>query len=247
MTGQYTNTTRRVLQQATIFTLLFITGVQAMAQRRQLYREERDYKAYYFGMSLGYVNTYLHPSKDSSFIASDSILVAEPLASPGFALGLMATARLNNRFELRFNPQLILGVSRQFNYRLGSRQLFEDTVRKEQIQSTLLTFPLQVKFNSDRINNFKVYMMAGVKADLDLASNASAKNAEDKIKLKKSDYGVELGIGFNFFLPFVTVTPEIKFSNGLSNIHSRDAALKYSSNIDKLNSRMIVFSILLEE
>ena len=61
------------------------------------------------------------------------------------------------------------------------------------------SFPLQVKLQSDRIGNFRVYMMSGVKGDIDLASNARAKKAEDLVKIKKYDYGVELGLGFNFF------------------------------------------------
>jgi hypothetical protein len=90
-------------------------------------------------------------------------------------------------------------------------------------------------------------MMAGLKYDMDLASNSTARNAEDMVKLKRSDYGYEAGIGLNFFFPFVTFSPEIKVSNGLSNIHSRDANLKYSNVLGNLQSRMITFSIILED
>jgi hypothetical protein len=34
-------------------------------------------------------------------------MTANPLNSPGFSLGLLATTRLSNRFEMRFNPQLM--------------------------------------------------------------------------------------------------------------------------------------------
>ena len=90
-------------------------------------------------------------------------------------------------------------------------------------------------------------MMGGLKYDYDLASNSSARNAENLVKLTKSDIGYEAGIGFNFFLPVVTISPEIKVSNGLSNVHSRDVNLKYSNVIDKLQSRMLVISIILEQ
>lgn len=89
--------------------------------------------------------------------------------------------------------------------------------------------------------------MAGVKFDMDLSSNSAARNADDMIKLKRNDFGLETGIGFNFYLPFVTVSPEIKISYGLSNIHQPDPALKYSNVLDKIQSRMIVFSIHLED
>jgi hypothetical protein len=109
-----------------------------------------------------------------------------------------------------------------------------------------MSFPLQVRLKSDRINNFRVYTLAGVKYDFDLASNSGARNADNIVKVKKSDYGVEGGIGFQFFFPYFILSPEIKFSYGLSNVHSRDESLRYSSVIDKMNSRMILFSLHFE-
>ncbi len=223
------------------------TSAQGIFSAKPVYRESRDYKPFYFGISLGYVNATLHPSKSEIFLAHDSILVAEPVSSPGYSVRLMANARLSNRFEARFNPGLILGVSRQFTYTLGSRESFENIVEIQTVQSNIATFPLSVKFNSDRIHNFKVYMLAGATFNYDLASNATARNADDLLKLNRTDIAAELGIGFNFFLPFVTVSPEIKFSNGLTNVHATDANLKYSNILGPLQGRMLFFTIHLEE
>jgi len=215
--------------------------------RKPLYREERDLKPYYFGLSLGGAQTGLHPSKSMYFLENDSILVAEPGKAPGYSVRLLGTLKLTNRFEFRINPGLILGVDRSFKYILGSRELFEPEVEQRVIQSNIATFPFHVKLNSDRIGNFRVYSLAGFKYDIDLASNAKVKNLETLVALKPGDFGAEVGIGFNFFLPFVTVSPEIKFSNGFSNLHNRDVNNKYSAVLDKVSSRMILFTIHLEE
>ena len=66
------------------------------------------------------------------------------------------------------------------------------------------------------------------------------------VKIKKYDFGPEFGIGFNFFFESFIFSPEIKISNGMKNIHSRDENLKFSNVFDKIQSRMIVFSIHLE-
>jgi hypothetical protein len=89
-------------------------------------------------------------------------------------------------------------------------------------------------------------MLGGGKLDYDLASNAKARKAEDMIKIGKTDYGIEGGLGFNFYFKSFIFSPEIKISNGLGNLHTRDEKLKYSSVLDKIQSRMIVFSIHLE-
>ena len=162
-------------------------------------------------------------------------------------LALLGTLQLSHRFAVRANPQLIIGGAKYFTYNLKYPTLDEHEVEKKTLPSTIVSFPFQLKFNSDRIGNFRTFLFGGVKYDMDLASNSQARNAEDLVKLNKNDFGVEAGIGFNFFFPFVTFSPEIKISNGLSNIHSRDANLKYSNVLDKLQSRMIVFSIVLED
>lgn len=226
--------------------ILIFSFFSAQAQR-ELNRPNHDQMPYYFGLSLSYNNSYLHPEKHPMFLQNDSILTVEPGRSGGLALGLAATANLSRHFELRFIPQLILGGAKYFTYTLKYPTELEPAYQKKTIPSTIVSFPMQLKFNSDRIDNFRVYMMGGFKYDYDLASNSSARNAENLVKLTKGDFGYEAGIGFNFYLPVVTVSPEIKVSNGLSNVHSRDANLKYSNVLDKLQSRMIVFSIILEQ
>ena len=110
----------------------------------------------------------------------------------------------------------------------------------------MLGFPVQLKFLSDRIDNFRVYMLAGVNYQYDLASNATARKADDMVKLRPYDFSVEAGIGFQFFFPVFILSPELKISNGIINEHSRDPNLIFSNNIDKLRSRMIVFSLIFE-
>ena len=61
------------------------------------------------------------------------------------------------------------------------------------------------------------------------------------MKLEKFDYGIEAGMGFNFYFPSFIFSPEVKVSNGLRNIHSRDENLKYSNVIDRIQSSMIMF------
>jgi hypothetical protein len=79
-----------------------------------------------------------------------------------------------------------------------------------------------------------------------MASNARAKKAEELVKIQSFDYGPEFGIGFNFFFPSFIFSPEIKISNGMRNIHARDENLKFSNVFDKIQSKMIVFTIHLE-
>jgi hypothetical protein len=219
---------------------------QAAAQPADLNLYDHDSKPYYFGITLGVNLARFHTELHPRFLADDSVLVAEPVNSGGMTLGLHATARLSDRFQLRFNPQLMF-MERSIFYKLKYPDPIENSVDiTKKVESVTVAFPIQIKFQSDRIGNFRVYMLAGIKGEIDLASNARAKRAEDLVKIKKYDFGPELGLGFNFFFESFIFSPEIKISNGLNNIHSRDAALKYSSVFDRIFSRQIVLSIHIE-
>lgn len=226
--------------------ILFVcSDTSVSAQERELYQTDHDAKSYYFGITLGGNIGRFQMEPHPRFLMYDTVLVTEPLNAGGFALGLSATMKLTNRFEARINPQLMF-TERSIFYKLKYPDPLDGTDVTKKVESVIFTFPFQLKFNSDRIGNFRVYMLGGVKTEIDLAANARARRAEDLVKLEKSDYGVELGLGFNFYFPSFILSPEIKLSNGIRNIHSRDENLKYSNVIDRIQSRMIVFSIHLE-
>jgi hypothetical protein len=228
-----------------LLTILFSCTYSSISAQRELYQSDHDSKPYYFGITLGGNISRFQMEPHPRFLMYDTVQVAEPLNAGGFALGLSATGKLSNRFEARFNPQLLF-TERSIFYKLKYPDPLDGKEVTKRVESVIFSFPFQLKFNSDRIGNLRVYMMGGVKADVDLAANARARSAEDLVKLEKSDYGVELGVGFNFFFPSFILSPELKLSNGLRNIHSRDVNLKYSNVIDRIQSRMIVFSIHLE-
>lgn len=226
---------------------LFMALSNAAQAQKVLYQEEHDEKPYYFGISLGISKASFHTHLHPSFLTQmpDSIMEALPTRNGGFNLGLLATLRLNRHFQLRFNPMLMF-MERNILY----RQRFADPefgyeITKK-VESVITSFPVHVKFNSDRIGNFRVYMLAGGKFDLDLASNAKARKAEDMIRIKNSDYGIEAGVGFNFYFPSFILSPEIKISNGMNNLHDRNENLNYSRVLDKIQSRMIMFTIHIE-
>lgn len=217
----------------------------AKAQFSEMYLPDHDAKPYYFGITLSYNTSHFQASPSPRTLQYDSVLVADTRNGKGFGLGLQATARLNKRFEVRFNPQLIF-AQKDIYYRLKYPTPLEDSSQLKMVESTLLSFPIHLKFRSDRIGNFRVYTFAGLKFDYDLASKSSNRRAEDLVKLKKIDYGVEAGMGMNFYFPSFIFSPEIRISNGLSNIHSPEKDNKYSNVINQLQSRMIIFAIHLE-
>jgi hypothetical protein len=206
--------------------------------------EDHDSKPYHFGINLGFNKSHFSFTNHPRFLQYDSIMDVESINSAGINLAWLVNIRMSDHFDLRLHPLDLTFSEKAFLY---TEKYAEDSnLVEKKVQSITLSFPVHIKFSSDRINNFKVYTIAGAKFDYDLASNAGARKAEELIKLNKKDVSVELGLGFHFYFPVFVLTPEIKLSSGLFNLHDRDPDLRYSNVIDKINSKMITFSLTVE-
>jgi len=215
-----------------------------MAQLRDAINQEgHDDKPYHFGINLGYNKSHFSFTHHPRFLQYDSIMDVESINSAGINLAWLVNIRMSDHFDLRVHPLDLTFSEKAFLY---TEKYTTDSLIEKKVQSITLSFPVLIKFSSDRIDNFKVYTIAGGKFDYDLASNAGARKAEDLVKLKPSDLSVELGLGCNIYFPYFVLSPEIKLSSGLVNLHSRDPNLRYSNVIDKINSKMITFSLTVE-
>ncbi len=225
---------------------VLLLSMPAAAQKKGFFSQSERYKdrPYYFGITLAYNQAFFQMDYDPKFIQTDTILQIEPLHRSGFTLGLLGNLKVINHLDLRFNPTLnFMEKNLYYAFKTDSARPRRE---KKAIESIILSLPLQVKFKSDRVGNFRAYLIAGVKYDYDLASNAEVRHAEDLVKLTRDDWGYEAGFGFEFYLPYFIFSPEIKFSYGARDVHVYEPENRYSNRIGRLISRMIVFSIHLE-
>ena len=231
-----------------IIVCLLVVSITTKGQFRDVINlENHDDKPYYFGIVLGYNSSHYNITHHPDFLSRDTIQSVESLNAGRVHLGIMVNWQINNRFDLRFYPLNLIFSEKQFQYQLKYTTPFDNQLTQiKRVESIVMSFPLQVRLKSDRIGNFRVYSLAGIKYDYDLASNAGARNAEDMVKVKQSDFGIEGGVGFQFFFKYFILSPEIKFSQGVTNMHVRDESLKYSNVIDQMKSRMILFSLHFE-
>lgn len=223
--------------------ILFCTVVFYLQAFSQGFLNTGNYenRPYYFGITLGYNSAFFKIKHTSQFLENDSLLVVQPLKSSGFDLGLLGNLSLTKRFDLRLNPNLIF-AEQALHYVFKQ----DSSVQNNNVESVLFSVPLQVKFKSDRVGNFRMYLMAGGKFDYDLAARVQARKANNLVQISPFDFGYEAGFGFEFYLPYFIFSPEIKISNGARDIHLREPGNIYSNRIGEILSRMIVISIHLE-
>jgi hypothetical protein len=226
-----------------ILSILFCSTVALAQSDNGINQEDHDDKPYHFGINIGYNQSHFNFTHHPRFLQYDSIMDIESVNNPGINLAWLVNVRMSDHFDIRLHPLDLTFSEKAFIY---SQKYEEDSVVTKKVQSITLSFPVHLAFSSDRIKNFKVYTIAGAKFDYDLASNAGAAKAEDLIKLNRADLSAELGLGFHIYFPYFVLSPELKLSSGLRNLHARDPNLKYSNVIDKINSRMVTFSLTVE-
>jgi hypothetical protein len=224
---------------------LLLSFSDAKAQERVMNMAEHDNKKYYFGLTFGLNFSTYRIRYSKTFVESDTFKRIQPRFSPGFNLGLMGNLRLSSFVDLRFVPSLSF-AGKPVEVVMPSMIGSADSSFERTVESIYMHLPLQLKFKSDRIKNFRFYGMAGYKFDIDLAANARSRRTDEFLKVKPIDMGYELGAGFEFYYPNFIFSPEIKLSQGLMNQQFKDSSIPLSNAIESLSTRMIVISIHLE-
>ena len=114
----------------------------------------------------------------------------------------------------------------------------------------MVDFPVGLKLKSDRLMNFRAYMLGGLKYSIDLASSKKTNDVEaapiDKlIKNKKSFLSYEAGLGFDIYFEYFKMSPEVKVSYSFNDILKHEDQ-PYANPIDKAKLRHFTFSLFFE-
>lgn len=176
--------------------------------------------------------------------------------NPGFGLGFVSDFYLTKHLNLRFTPTLVF-ADRMIDYEFASGKNYDQDkiespagLTRRAVSSTMTEFPLSLKLKSDRRNNFRAYLLGGVKYGIDIASKKKTDDADKNyfykyLKNQKGIFSYEAGLGFDLYFEFFKLSPEIKISNSFKSVLKRDNE-PYSSPIDKLFLRNFIFSLYFE-
>ena len=219
-------------------------GGESLAQRKKVQNlPNYDRQKIHFGFLLGVNKTDFVIRRIPEFNMLDTLYTVESAPQSGFNLGIIVNLKLGENFDLRFVPDLAFS-QRNLEYTFKTNGKF-NTIVKE-VESTFLEFPLDLKFKSNRVNNYRVYVVAGVKYGIDMVSQAKVENKDKQfVKLQKNDYGYQIGFGFDFYLERFKFSPEIKMYNGVRNLLVDDSAI-YSTSLRALYSKIFLISLTFE-
>ncbi len=227
--------------------LLFLFIVNETFSQR--YKKSQNLARYdnqkiHFGFTLGINELNFSLKKSSNTINNDTLKTIHTKSQKGFNLGIVSNLRLGKYTDLRFVPSLVFG-ERHLYY--GFRDsLNKNDTRVKKIESTLIDFPLYIKYKSERYNNFRAYITAGLKYSMDIASQDKIDDeGKEIVKLKKNDLLGEIGFGIDFYLEYFKFSPQIKISHGILNLLKKDKSV-YTKSINRLTTNGWILSFTFE-
>ncbi len=231
-----------ILKKIFFLFVLMITVFSVLGQRNKkpLNLANYDFKKIHFGFTLGINSLNFNLKRNISTLNNDSLLVINTENQKGFNLGIISNFRLGKYTDFRFTPSLVFG-ERLLNYSFNN--LDKKTKR---IESTLIDFPLYLKYKSARYNNFRTYILCGVKYSLDIASQSGIDDeGQEIVKLNNNDIMLEGGFGIDFYLEYFKFSPQIKISHGIINLLSKDNTI-YTSSVKNLRTNGWMLSFTFE-
>ena len=213
-----------------------------------------DDKPVHFGFALGFNQPGFYLEKKSSYDFFDDSLQSLLVNSKGgFTLGVITSLNINENFKIRFVLPSLSFQESEMEYTYLNPSNLQPTVYVKSLRPVYLDFPVLLKFRTNRINNYAVYGIVGLRYGIDMSSNIDVNNSidlEDQvIKLNKHDFGSEIGGGVDLFLEYFKLGIELKLGSGMRNMLYNtpgEDPTKFDNAIESLRSRVWTLSFTFE-
>jgi hypothetical protein len=213
-----------------------------------------DDKPFHFGFALGFNQPGFYLEKKSSHVFLDDSLQSLLVSSKGgFTLGVITSLNINQNFKIRFVLPSLSFQESEIEYTYLNPSNLDTKVYVKSLRPVYLDFPVLLKFRTNRIDNYAVYGIVGLRYGIDMSSNIGVKKYIDLddqiIKLNKHDFGSEIGGGVDLFLEYFKLGIELKLGSGMRNMLYNtpgEDPTKFDNAIESLRSRVWTLSFTFE-
>ena len=244
-------------RKVTLFTLLLALSLVSLSGYAQNLRTlnpgqnnpNYDNRTFRYGFSIGlhtssyqlrYSDQFVDPPSNIEFeeFALDSVSSIQPGWSQGFSLGVIINMKLAEFLDLRFMPQFAF-----YEHKLEYNFTNASTLTKLK-ETTMVEFPILLKYKSVRRNNHRVYVVGGIRPGFE-ASGQVDDNSKGTLPIDKFNFSLDFGLGLDQYFPLFKFSPELRFSRGISNVLTGDIN-DFTVGLDKLNTNTISLFLLFQ-
>lgn len=205
----------------------------------QLNFYEKGHKVLYWGISLALNQSNFAIDRKPFSSLNDTVRNVTSLNGPGFNLGIIGNWQLSRFFDIRIIPSMVF-AEKIVEFETNNQ------VIENRMNTTYLTFPLMVRFKSEPVKDWRIFVLGGIKYDYNIIPQNITLSDPNKIPLRKHGLSYEYGIGLQYFFPYFIFSPELKFSHSFFNMMDGGQNSFNGSNINGLYPRTLTLSINFE-
>jgi hypothetical protein len=233
------------------FLLVFIQAIPQVQKPQNL--PAFDLKRLHFGFTVGFNAMDLGITRN--YDAQDFLYADLTRILPGFQVSIVSDLRLSDNWNLRFLPGISFGSRDIYFYDyLGSGQgdlaNIPDADNPVSLGPSFLDFPLHFKYRSQRVNNYRPYLVGGFNFRYDMSAKKDYDSeSQEYLKFKPADFYLEFGFGVDTYLRYFKFAPEIKLAVGLNNIiadEGRPPHYQFVNSIERATSYIIMLNFHFE-
>ena len=216
--------------------IVFQAEAQLFTKERLVNNENFDKTKLSYGYYLGF-NNY-----DFNIDYNNDVDDIQVIKSVGFNVGLIGNIRINDYFDVRLEPGLVMSNrTLSFSGSYFEGLVYEEKDLERELRSTYVHIPLLIKISTKRVDNIKPFVVGGISTALNLSSNQDNPddNSQGVFRLVKNNLYYELGIGVDIFLTWFKFTPSIRGVFSIKDEHIKDLDLNspWTRNIDQMQTR----------
>lgn len=214
-----------------------------------------DLKRIHFGFTVG-VNA-MDIGLIRNYAAEDFLYADLSHLLPGFQVSIVSDLRLNKNWNVRFLPGISFGSREIVFYEynngvVGEVAQISNVDNPVPLGPAFLDFPLHFKYRSDRVNNYRPYLVGGLNFRYDMSAKRPGiydSESEEYVKFKRGDLYLEFGFGIDSYLRYFKFSPEIKLAIGLMNMidpNGRTGHPEFANSIESVRSYIIMLNFHFE-
>lgn len=235
---------------------LLLISLQAFSQKEMAKNLPAfDLKRLHFGFTIG-INT-MDVALDRNYAATDFVYADLTRLQPGFQVTVVSDLRLSQNWNLRFLPGISFGAREisyyDFDANTGTPPTTSEAIHTVPLSAGFLEFPLLFKYRSQRVNNYRPYLVAGLNYRYDMIAKKKGAGYDEATneyaRLLPGDLYVEFGFGLDNYLKYFKFAPEIKVAMGLRNILNAGGDpnhIEYTASVSRARSFIVMLNFHFE-
>lgn len=235
-------------QKVTLFFLFLLVAGAASAQQKikTINKPGYDDKPVHYGFYLALPYTKHKLQHSQAYVDQLPASSVNTKADIGFYTGLVLNVRLAQYLDARFVPGVgFYSRTLEFN-NVPDENSGERIDDAQRLSSTMVELPVLLKYKAKRRDNFRPYVVAGIKPGIDLGKKGNGGDGTSELQTESFDLALEYGFGVDIFYPYFKFAPELRFSHGLLNQHKNVSGSTYSAYIDKLTNHNVSLILFFE-